>query len=652
MSSVRPGGATGARPRWRLAALAAWLLVIAPVAVLPGGLDRFTFPSVVVGYAGVLGAALAPASGRLPRWAVAVLGAGTGLLLLAALTSASPWASMWGRWPRYEGLVVLPLYVAALWAGARLLGPGGGGAEVPRGGRTSGPIRLTTAVAVLAILLGAVSLAQAFGLPVLESAVTRPGAQLGNATDQGLVAMIATLVLTPHGGPAVRAVRARGRSAAMRAGSRRVGTTGPDRPWLTLGGVAAAVVTVGLSGSRAAVLGTLVGLAVLAAVGVNRLDAPGSGPRWRGAAGAGVVGGLVVTAALGLAGPRLTGADVAAAGSVEGRLLLWRATVDLVRDAPWTGTGPSTFVDAIAAHQTREWALAVGSANPPDSPHAWPLQAAVAGGVPLAILAIAAAVSAVVTITRRLRTASGPAATHMAGVLAVVIAYGLAAGTHPTTPGVVPLVALLAGSGLAVPARSGARAPHRTAVTLAAAALVVAVPATVAEWPLAGAVVHLAAGDVAASNRSFEAAHGLRRWDADTAMLAAHAFAQATLAGEPRAAGPAGTWAARALDRVPDSLTARAAAAVAAEAAGDLAEAAELLDAQVNAAPADPEWRLRRGVVLAERGDLAGAEADFLTAADLAPGSPQPWWNLAALYRLAGDEAAASAAEGEAVRRE
>src|SRR5690606_38794141 len=142
-----------------------------------------------------------------------------------------------------------------------------------------------------------------------------------------------------------------GRSAAMRAGSRRVGTTGPDRPWLTLGGAAAAVVTVGLSGSRAAVLGTLVGLAVLAAAGVIRLDAPESGPRWRGAAGAGVVGGLVVTAALGLAGPRLTGADVAAVGSVEGRLLLWRATVDLVRVSPWTGTGPSAFVDAIAAHQ-------------------------------------------------------------------------------------------------------------------------------------------------------------------------------------------------------------------------------------------------------------------------------------------------------------
>lgn len=640
--------------RRRPAALAVWLLVLAPVAVLPGALDRFTFPTVVVAYLGVACAAFAPARGRLPRWAVAVLAAGVVLLLLAALTSSSPWASVWGRWPRYEGLVVLPLYVGALWAGARLLGPGAW-SPAPPGRRppargdaddraASGPVaHLGPATAVLALLLAAVSLAQAAGLPVLESTVTRPGAQLGNATDQGLVAMIATLLLTP---PAV-ALAARRRPAGSRSEPR------VAHPRLTLAGLAAAVLTVALSGSRAALLGTILGLAVLA-VALAARGRPGGDRTGRTAVvGTGVVGAVTVGLALALASTRdrLTGADAAAVGSVDGRLLMWRATVDLVRGRPWKGTGPSTFVDAVAAHQTPEWALAFGFANPPDSPHAWPLQAAVAGGIPLALLAVGAAVAAVVVLVRRLRAADGPRATDLAAVLAVVLAYGVAAATHPTTPGVVPLVALLAGSGLALPARDRTRSTHRGALVPVAAALLLVLPAAAAEWPLAGAMAHLSRGDVAAAERSFAAAQRLRPWDADTAMTAAHAFAQAALAGEPRAAGPAGDWAGRALARVPDSLTARAAAAVAAEATGDLDAALALLDTQVRAAPADPEWRLRRGVVRAEGGDPAGAEADFLAAADLAPGAAQPWLNLALLYRLTGDERAASAAAEEAARR-
>lgn len=80
---------------------------------------------------------------------------GSATLVLAALMSQAPAASFWGRWPRYEGAVMIPVYFAAAWLGARLLGPQTVGRELRH---------LVDTVAVVSTLLGIVSALEAFGL--------------------------------------------------------------------------------------------------------------------------------------------------------------------------------------------------------------------------------------------------------------------------------------------------------------------------------------------------------------------------------------------------------------------------------------------------------------------------------------------------------
>ncbi|MGH2872826.1 MAG: hypothetical protein ACRDL5_10260, partial [Solirubrobacteraceae bacterium] len=68
------------RERWALA-----LLAIGGAVFLPGALNRFVFPKLAVAAIGVALAATVPARGRLPRAAVAILAAGSAVLIAAAL---------------------------------------------------------------------------------------------------------------------------------------------------------------------------------------------------------------------------------------------------------------------------------------------------------------------------------------------------------------------------------------------------------------------------------------------------------------------------------------------------------------------------------------------------------------------------------------
>ncbi|WP_166804835.1 hypothetical protein [Cryobacterium sp. Sr8] len=110
-------------------------------------------------------ASVAVSRGRLPRWFVIAAASAAALALLGVLLSAAPAAQLWGRWPRYEGLVTLPVYFGALWAGARLLGPGVPAARV----RT-----LLRAAATAAIALGAVSVLEALGARPFATDLARP----------------------------------------------------------------------------------------------------------------------------------------------------------------------------------------------------------------------------------------------------------------------------------------------------------------------------------------------------------------------------------------------------------------------------------------------------------------------------------------------
>lgn len=153
---------------------------------IPGGLDRFVFPKLLLAVIGVLLAALCKPSVHLPRSVSITLFSGAVLLSAAAMASGDPFTQIIGRWPRYEGVIALPVYLGAAWSGARLLGSAG-----------SPDLRdfFLKCTAAVSIALTLFSVLEASGLPSLGGATARPGALLGNATDQGILGMIIAGIL-------------------------------------------------------------------------------------------------------------------------------------------------------------------------------------------------------------------------------------------------------------------------------------------------------------------------------------------------------------------------------------------------------------------------------------------------------------------------
>ncbi len=194
--------------------------------------------------------------------------------------------------------------------------------------------------------------------------------------------------------------------------------------------------------------------------------------------------------------------------------------------------GPSGYVDAIPAYHDGQYERDVGPQNPPDSPHNWILQAASAGGVLLALLAVALAGWTILTGWRAVRRRTGSEAVVVAGLLAGLTGYAVTLLFHFTTPGTAPLAALYAGALLSQPIGAGG-GPRRSALVsasrLAAAAYgvlaVVLVAAAFAEIPLRQALLRAAAGDLSAANHDFDLARTLRPWDPGVAQIATHAYA-------------------------------------------------------------------------------------------------------------------------------
>jgi O-antigen ligase len=280
--------------------------------------------------------------------------------------------------------------------------------------------------------------------------------------------------------------------------------------------------------------------------------------------------------------------------TATGRTLLWGETLELVRDNPLLGAGPSGWVDAIPAYHDRRYEAEIGPANPPDSPHDWLLQAAAAGGIGLALVAVILAC----LVLRRGARAVGEQPTDgegiaFGGLLAGLAGYSVALLFYFTGPGTTPLAALFAGALIAAPrtAGAGAYAARLRGVVLAAyAALTVVLAAgAAAELPLRSALLQAAAGNLAAADRDFHTARDLRPWDAGVDQTATHAYA--VLAAQRVAdAGRLGLpWATKELAAYPDSIQALQDDATLETAAGRPRAAARLLQAARRLEPDNPD---------------------------------------------------------------
>lgn len=562
----------------------------APLALVPGGFVRFVFPKLLVVVAAVLLGALARAPGRLPRPVAVLVGVFVGVFVVAAVASATPVASLVGRWPRYEGVLVLLVYAACLWVGARLL---------PPDARACAPT-VVVAASWAAIVLAATSVVELFGVPVAGATdVSRPGGLLGNATDQGLVAVLLLAVLLE---PAFVGSASRGGKPVDRGSGA-----------LPQVGLVAAATTVAASGSRSALVAVAVVLAVHAVV---------LRPSRRTAVLVGV--GAAVAVGSAWAWGRLAAAD-----TVTGRLLLWRESGELAWDHPLLGIGPSRFVDAIGAVHGEEWAREVGPTNPPDSPHSVLLQATLAGGVLLLVALLALAV--VVAVLAWRRTMEQPGAPLRAALVAGPAGWGVAMLANPTSAGPTCLALFLLGAAVGeVGVSTGrgaagrrARWPARLVAAAAAALLVVLAAATASEVVLQRGVTAATRGEVATADRMLTAAHRLRPLDGDVCMLGAQALAARTSAGDLAAAGPALDWARCSLARTPETLQSGLAASVALTSLDRADEARLRLDDLAELYPTSPDVYLLRAVAQAQLGDRDAARADLLTARALAPDDPR-----------------------------
>ncbi len=574
---------------WSTAALV--LTALAPLCWIPGGFSRFVLAKLFVTALAVVAAALARPVGALPRPLVLVGIGWAGCFALAALAGDTPLASLVGRWPRYEGLPTLGLYAAACWTGARTVGRGAPASE-----------RLGNAIAALALGLAAFSALDAVGLsPLGPGSEARTGAVLGNATDQGAVAMMAVLVLValvlrPRPGDAL------GRRLRMLA-------------------LVAAGATVALSGSRAALVLTLVGVAVIGIGHVRRRRSPseaGDQVRPAGPRTALVAGGVAVLIAAVAALVPTTRDRLLSLGSAEGRLHQWRLTLDLVADHPLLGLGGSRYLDVFPGYEDAAFVAFTGPQRPADSPHSILLQVVVAGGLVL----LAATALALYVVVRRVHAALAEHPEARPVALAVV-AYLVLAGANFTTAGPTCLAAFLLGTVVAVPPGTARqrRAPAPAVAVAGTAMAVVLLGAIAGDVALQRGVEEADLHSAANAEAGFAQASRWRPWDVDTHVIAARVLAAEAAAGDLGAAGAAEDHAREALAGLSESYESLVALGVSLSAQGRLEESLRVLDRAVAAAPERPDGYVQRAIAQVGLGQVDDALVDLLRAREILPRS-------------------------------
>ena len=606
-----------------LATIGIWLVVLSTIALLPGAMDRWLLPKVAVAVIGCVVASCSGRTGRIPRSVALLLALGAIVLLAAAFAGSEPLSQLAGRWPRYEGLVTLPAYAAALWTGARSVGPA---APLWRRDVVYG------AVAVAAVALGFVSLLESVGLRPIDSNLERPGALLGNASDQGVIGVICFAIL-------------------IVASLGRVGAGGSLlHRWYPAAGAALGVVTVVLSESRADLAALLVvcvlGIVVVA-LGYRRR----AGRRAIIVALAAIIAGSV---ALTLALPAVRN-RIFSGGSLinifsDDRGALWQETFRMIAAHPLLGVGPSGFVDALPAYTTPSWFRTTGLGVTTDSPHSALLQAAVAGGIPLAVLAVALVIATIALAIRRIRSGGiGEQGELVLGALLALIGFGVALLATFTTPGTTVLAAFLAGIVVSVaplPTRTvtatrartigTGRAIRTVLLSIWAAAIVVT---TAAEVPLQNGATDAANGDISSALTNFETARALRPWDSDITVIEAQDLTEAAQDGAKGAESQALLWARVAHTQLPDSVLAAKSLAAAEQQNGDLLAATRTAVALNDTAPNDPQTLARLGALYVERGLFTRAQPVLEKAVKLDPHDGASWKTLGSVYESLGNAA-------------
>lgn len=218
-------------------------------------------------------------------------------------------------------------------------------------------------------------------------------------------------------------------------------------------GLSAELLALLMTGSRAGVAFSLLGMILAGCVELRGVIPRRFGAHWL------LIGGAVIALMLlqlfgGAIGRRLETSGV----SDEGRFDIYRAILHMIRDHPWFGTGLGTFASAFPAYREM----------PPDMTGVWtmghstPLEMAAELGIPLTAVVGVSALMAVVVLVRgafhRRRDEIVPLAG--ATVLAISVAHSCI-DFSLQIPGLAIVVMTLVGTGLAQSFSSLAHPPDR-----------------------------------------------------------------------------------------------------------------------------------------------------------------------------------------------
>jgi O-antigen ligase len=294
-----------------------------------------------------------------------------GWMSLATITALDRTSAFFGLYLRNEGLVTFLLYGLVYFLALQLCdGPGRVRA-------------ISRALLASAAVIAAYALLQRLGADPLRWIQGQRPESARVFSTFGNVDMLGGFLVFPLAvGPALALVE--------------------ERSWLKVGAwlVTALVAAVWLvTLVRSAWIGGALAL-VLLAVSAWRIRPAWSRIDLGAAIGAGVVvlGGFVLASmpgAQGLSLPeRLRSLGAPGEGSIGSRLLIWRGALAAIGQRPLLGSGPDSFDYAFRPHQSVELLRIHGRQNIADNAHSYPLQLAVAAGVPGALLGVGAFVTA------------------------------------------------------------------------------------------------------------------------------------------------------------------------------------------------------------------------------------------------------------------
>ncbi len=196
--------------------------------------------------------------------------------------------------------------------------------------------------------------------------------------------------------------------------------------------------------------------------------------------------------------------------------------------------------------------------------------------------------------------------------------------------------------------------PGATSVTTETA---ITAPTTATRRPVGEANPRITAATTKPTSAAREAERATVKEAAPTPIVAAtagHAFvviAQSDQGDQQRlATNLAASWVSKARARIPDSEQVALDEASVRELRGHYRAAAGLLRGVLARDPLDPAVLLRLGVVQGEKGQLQTAAATLLEVVRIDPASPDPWTDLAIVYRLEDDPVRAAQAQATANR--